>query len=58
MVKTLPVNAEDTRDTSSIPGLGRYSGVGNDNPLQYSCLDNPMNPDGLESMGSQRVGHN
>ena len=30
------------RDTSSIPGLGRFPGEGNSNPLQYSCLENPM----------------
>ena len=42
-------------------GLGRSPGEGNSNPLQYSCLENPMNrgePGGLQSMGSQRVGHN
>ena len=33
----------DTRDTSSVPGLGRCPGEGNDNLLQYSCLENPMN---------------
>ena len=32
----------DIRDASSIPGLGRYPGVGNVNPLQYSCLENSM----------------
>ena len=36
------VNAGDTRDLGSIPGLGRSPGVGNGNPLQYSCLGNPM----------------
>jgi len=41
MVKNPPANAGDTRDTSSVPGLGRYPGGGNDNPLQYSCLGNP-----------------
>ena len=41
-VKNLPANAGDTRDTSSIPGLGRSPGVGNGNPLQYSCLENDM----------------
>ena len=30
-------------DPGSIPGLGRSPGEGNDNPLQYSCLENPMN---------------
>ena len=40
--KESPVNAGDERDSSSIPGLGRSLGVGNGNPLQYSCLENPM----------------
>ena len=39
--KTLPANAEDIRDTGSIPGLGRSPGEGQGNPLQYSCLGNP-----------------
>ena len=42
LVKNLPANVEDTRDTSTIPGSGRSSGEGNDNPLQYSCLENSM----------------
>ena len=42
VVKNLPANAGDIRDTGSIPGLGRAPGVGNGNPLQYSCLENPM----------------
>ena len=37
-VKNLPANAEDIREKDLIPGLGRSPGVGNDNPLQYSCL--------------------
>ena len=59
MVKNLPANAGDLRDASSIPGLGRSSGEGNGNPLQYSCLENYMvrEPGGLQSMGSQRIGH-
>ena len=40
MVKILPANAGDARDVDSIPGLGRSPGVGNGNPLQYSCLEN------------------
>ena len=40
LVKNLPANVEDTRDTSTIPGSGRSSGEGNGNPLQYSCLEN------------------
>ena len=39
MVKNLPANAGDT---GLIPGLGRFPGGGNSNPLQYSCLENPM----------------
>ena len=35
-------NAEATGDSGSIPGLGRSPGGGNGNPLQYSCLKNPM----------------
>ena len=42
MVKNLPANAGDKRDTGSIPGLGRFSGEGHGNLLQYSCLENPM----------------
>ena len=41
MVKTLLANAEDIRDMGSIPELGRSPEGGNDNPLQYSCLENP-----------------
>ena len=47
-------------DLGLIPGLGRFPGEGNGNPLQYSCLENPMNGGAwcrLLSMGSQRVGH-
>ena len=48
-------------DSGLIPGWGRFPGEGNGNPLQYSCLGNPM--DGralqeLQSMSLQRVGHN
>ena len=42
MVKNLPSNAGDTRDKGLIPGLRRSPGVGNGNPLQYSCLENSM----------------
>ena len=41
VVKNLPVNAGDKRDTGSVPGLGRCPGAENGNPLQYSCLRNP-----------------
>ena len=42
MVKNLLANAGDIRDTGQIPGWGRSSEGGHDNPLQYSCLENPM----------------
>ena len=42
VVKNLPADAGDTRDMGSIPGLGRSPEVGNNNPLQYSCLENSM----------------
>ena len=42
MVKNLPANAGDTRDTSSIPRSERAPGVGNGNLHQYSCLGNSM----------------
>ena len=42
MVKNLPANAGDLRDTGLIPGSGRSPGGGHGNPLQYSCLENPM----------------
>ena len=47
-------------DLSSIPGLGRSPGGENGNPLQYSCLENPMDRGArrLQSVESQRVGHN
>ena len=40
--RNLPANAEDTREAGLIPGWGRSSREGNGNPLQYSCLENPM----------------
>ena len=42
VVKNPPANAGDVRDMGSIPRLGRSPGEGHDNPLQYSCLENPM----------------
>ena len=56
MVKNPPASARDIRDADLIPGLGRSPG----NPLQYSCLENPMaeEPGGRQSIGSQRVYHN
>ena len=50
---------QETRDSGSIPGSGRSPGGGHGNPLQYSCLENPMDrgPGGLSSIGLQRLGH-
>ena len=42
VVKNLPVNVQDIRNLGSVPGWGRSSGRGHGNPLQYSCLENPM----------------
>ena len=42
MVENLPSNAGDARDAGWIPGSGVSPGEGNGNPLQYSCLENPM----------------
>ena len=61
MVKNPPASAGDPRDVSLIPGLGRSPGGGPGNPLQYSCLENPMDRGAWRaavhlSMGSQRVG--
>ena len=53
LVKNPPVNAGDT---GSIPGSGRSFGEGEDNILQYSCLENPMDGGSgrLQSMRSQK----
>ena len=42
VVKNSPANAGDIRDAGSIPGSGRSLGGGHGNPLQYSCLEKPM----------------
>ena len=57
VVKNLPANAGDA---GSISGLGRSPGGGHGNPLQYSCLKNPMDRgawQATQSTGLQRVGH-
>ena len=57
VAKNLPANAGDL---GSIPGSGSSPGEGNDNPLQYSCLENPMggkNLAGYSAWGCKRVGH-
>ena len=42
VAKNLPASAGDIREKGLIPGSGRSPGEGNGNPLQYSCLENPM----------------
>ena len=42
VVKNQPANAGDIKDVGSIPGSGRFPGGEHGNPLQYSCLKNPM----------------
>ena len=56
MAKNLPANAGDS---GSVPELERSPEVGNGNPLQYSCLGNPVDrgPGGLQSMECKRVRH-
>ena len=61
MVKNPPANAGDARDADLNPRLRRSPGVGNGNPLQYSCLEDSMDRGAarkLQSMGSQNVRHN
>ena len=60
MVKNSPASAGDIRDAGSILGSGRSPREGNGNPLQYFAWRSPWTeePGGLQSMGSQRVGHN
>ena len=54
VVKSPPANAGDIRD--AVRSLGRFPGGGHDNPLQYSCLEKPMEAGGLQSIGTKRVG--
>jgi len=60
VVKNLSANAGDTRDVGLIPGSGRSPGVGNDNPLQYSCLGNTVGRGARQATvhGDERVGYN
>ena len=59
VVKNLPVNVGNVRDSGSISGLGRSPGEENGDPLQYSCLENPMDCSlpGSSVHGIARVGH-
>ena len=53
MVKNLPANAGDAKDVGLIPGSGRSPEGGHSNPLQYSCLENPMDQGAWWSTGLQ-----
>ena len=59
VVKNPAAKVGDVRDAGSVPGWGRFPGGGYGNPLQYSCLVNPMDRGAWRatSMGLQRVGH-
>ena len=58
-VKNPPANAGDARNMDSIPGLGRLPGVENGNPMQCSCLENPMDREAWRATvhGAVRVRH-
>ena len=53
VVKNIPVNKGDVRDAGLIPGLGRYFREGSGNPLQYSCLENPIDRGAWQGPKSQ-----
>ena len=55
VVNNSPASVGNLRDLGLIPGLGRFPGEGHGNPLQNSCLGNPLA--GYTSIASQRVGH-
>ena len=57
MIKNPPANTGDANHAGSIPGSGRSPGVGNGNPLQYSCLENYIARGAWSTMGLQRVRH-
>ena len=61
VVKNSPTDAGDLTAASSIPRLGRFHGGGRGNPLQHSCLENPVDREAWrvteKPSGSHRVGH-
>ena len=57
LVKNLPVNAGDVKDTRSVPGLEGSPGGGNGDPLQYSCLANPMSREAQRAPVHGVAGH-
>ena len=57
MIKNLPANAGDIRDSGSIPGSGGSPGGGNSNAIQYCCLKNPRDRGAGGATGRIAVGH-
>ena len=55
--KNPPASAGDVRDAGLTPGLGTSPGARNGNPLQYSCLENPIDRGAQQAIGLQRVRH-
>ena len=55
MIKNPCANAGDVKDSGSIPGLERFPGKGNGDPLQYSCLENPMDRGAWRAIQSVRL---
>ena len=53
MVKNLPASAGDVRYMGSIPGSGKSPGKGHGNPLQYSCLENPMDREAWQAIANR-----
>ena len=56
MAQTVKNPSAEQMDQDLIPELGRSPGEGHGNPLQYSCLENPMDSPRLQSMGSAESG--
>ena len=58
-IKNIPVNAGDIRDAGLIPGWERRPGAEHNNPLQYSCLENPIDRRAWQATvhGVASVGH-
>ena len=57
MVKNQPASERDTGDIGLISQSGRSPGEGNGNPLQYSCLENPLDRGAWQATVHERVGH-
>ena len=57
VVKNLPANAGEVGDVGLIPGSGRSPGGGHGKPLQYSCLENPMDRGAWWATELRRVRH-